>query len=144
MVIEQRRRWIANLVIIEAAGAGTAIAQELWREYPGIHSFRPRLNKEVRLVAQSGRISDGVIRLPPDAPWLDAFRDELIAFPNGRHDDQVDTLSQFLEWADPHYVERRIDCLPHNGRPSGRPRPPGRTREGRTSILRIRAKGWPQ
>ena len=81
MVIEQRRRWNANLVLIEASGAGTAIAQELWREYRGIHTFRPRQNKEVHLVAASGKLSDGVVRLPPDAPWLDAFRDELIAFP---------------------------------------------------------------
>jgi phage terminase large subunit-like protein len=24
---------------------------------------------------------------------------ELLAFPNGRHDDQVDSVSQFLKWA---------------------------------------------
>ena len=131
MVIEQRRRWNANQVVIEDSGAGTGIAQELWQAYPGIRSFRPQHNKEVRLVAQSGKISDGVIRLPPDAPWLDPFRKELLTFPNGKHDDQVDCLSQFMDWADPYYVEHLIDCLQHNGRPSGRLRPRGRTRAER-------------
>ena len=28
--------------------------------------------------------------------WLEDFRAELMQFPNGRHDDQVDSLSQFL------------------------------------------------
>ena len=36
--------------------------------------------------------------LPDKAAWLDEFRTELLAFPNGRYDDQVDALSQFLEW----------------------------------------------
>jgi hypothetical protein len=27
-----------------------------------------------------------------------AFRHELMAFPNGRHDDQVDSVAQFLDW----------------------------------------------
>ena len=36
--------------------------------------------------------------LPKSAPWLDEFRSELLQFPDGRHDDQVDSLSQFLNW----------------------------------------------
>jgi hypothetical protein len=35
---------------------------------------------------------------PEGAPWLDGFKTELLAFPRGRYDDQVDALSQFLEW----------------------------------------------
>ncbi len=37
--------------------------------------------------------------LPERAPWLDDFRLEVLAFPYGRFDDQVDSLSQFLTWA---------------------------------------------
>jgi len=124
MVLEQQRRWNAILVVIEDAGAGTSLVQELSQEHPGIYKFRPQQNKEVRLVAQSGKLSDGVVRLPSEAPWLDEFRNELRAFPNGAHDDQVDCLSQLLGCAD--HVERRVDCLQHNGRPSVRHRPQGR------------------
>jgi hypothetical protein len=32
-------------------------------------------------------------------PWLDTLMLELLGFPNARHDDQVDSVSQFLSWA---------------------------------------------
>ena len=49
--------------------------------------------------AQTAKIEAGQVFLPKDAPWLGDFLDELLAFPNGRHDDQVDSVSQFLNWA---------------------------------------------
>ena len=39
----------------------------------------------------------GSVLLPKAAPWLDAFVSELLSFP-GRHDDQVDALTQGLAW----------------------------------------------
>jgi len=41
----------------------------------------------------------GQVFLSKDAPWLDAFLNEILAFPNSRYDDQVDSFSQFLNWA---------------------------------------------
>jgi hypothetical protein len=46
-----------------------------------------------------------------------------VTFPKGRHDDQVDSLSQFLAWAQQrHRSEPRIRSL---GEPSYAFRPPG-------------------
>lgn len=42
-------------------------------------------------------VEAGQLFLPEQAPWLDTFRKELLAFPSSRHDDQVDALSQLLE-----------------------------------------------
>ena len=39
---------------------------------------------------------------PKEAPWLAAFLHEMLAFPNSRHDDQIDSVSQFLYWAEAH------------------------------------------
>ena len=36
--------------------------------------------------------------LPQQAPWLEDLRIEFASFPQGRHDDQVDSISQFLAW----------------------------------------------
>lgn len=36
--------------------------------------------------------------LPPSAPWLEEFQNEVRRFPNGAHDDQIDALSQFLDY----------------------------------------------
>jgi phage terminase large subunit-like protein len=48
----------------------------------------------------------GSVLFPSKAPWLSDFISELLAFPSGRHDDQVDSLSQALTWN----VERRQRC----------------------------------
>ena len=61
--------------------------------------IRPEGDKIVRLEAQSAVIEAGCVLLPESAPWLDDFLVEILAFPHGRHDDQVDSISQFLAWA---------------------------------------------
>ena len=50
------------------------------------------------MAAQTAKIEAGRVYLPEDAPWLGEFLSELLAFPNGQHDDQVDSVSQFLFW----------------------------------------------
>jgi predicted phage terminase large subunit-like protein len=49
------------------------------------------------LIAQTDLFAGGSVRLPRRAPWLEEFVAELLAFP-GRHDDQVDALTQGLAW----------------------------------------------
>jgi len=55
-------------------------------------------DKVVRMSASSDRIESGSVFLPREARWLDDFRTELLAFPYGSHDDQVDALSQLINW----------------------------------------------
>jgi hypothetical protein len=59
---------------------------------------KPRFDKEARFLAQSARAEAGQVHVPQDAPWLAGWLDELLAFPNGRHDDQVDSASQALDY----------------------------------------------
>jgi hypothetical protein len=51
------------------------------------------------MVAQSAKIEAGHVQLPCEADWLDTLLLEMLGFPQGRHDDQVDSVSQFLKWA---------------------------------------------
>ena len=51
------------------------------------------------MAAQTSRIEAGELILPENAPWLAEFERELLAFPGGRHDDQVDALAQLLRWS---------------------------------------------
>jgi hypothetical protein len=44
-------------------------------------------------------IESGRVRLPAKADWLESYLKELISFPRGKYDDQVDSTSQALDWA---------------------------------------------
>ena len=59
---------------------------------------RPEGGKLERMAAQTAKIEAGHVHLPENASWLGEFLSELLAFPNGRHDNQVDSVSQFLFW----------------------------------------------
>jgi predicted phage terminase large subunit-like protein len=99
------RTWKADRVLIEDAGAGKSVAQDI--RING--HFRPvlckaRIDKETRFTGCFGEIEAGHILLPINASWLEAFRSELKAFPLGRHDDQVDSLSQFINYQKVHWA----------------------------------------
>jgi predicted phage terminase large subunit-like protein len=51
------------------------------------------------MTAQTPRIESGAVYLPRQAPWIEDFRAKLMAFPAGRHNEQVDALSQGLQYA---------------------------------------------
>ena len=63
------------------------------------------------MVAQSFRIEAGHVHLPKDAHWLGTFLMELLAFPNGANDDQVDSVSQFLIWMQ-QFSQQRMTFAP--------------------------------
>jgi predicted phage terminase large subunit-like protein len=63
----------------------------------------PEGSKLVRMEAQSTRFEAGQVHLPKGAPWLSTFLHEILAFPNLCHDDQTDSVSQFLNWAEVDY-----------------------------------------
>lgn len=121
-------RWCADGVLIEHAGAGIPLLQQLRFESRNGSRFRgitPRLEKNTRFEAQTARLETGRYRIPVDAPWLEAFRRELMAFPKGRHDDQVDSMVQFLEWSGSPRGHGFLDRDPDTGRSLGRSRSDG-------------------
>ena len=99
MVIERAQAYGADIVIIEDKGSGTSLIQEL--NESGIIrpvAYTPEGDKVVRVSAHSAKIENGRVHVPRQVAWLEAFRNEVVQFPHG-HDDQIDSLSQFLWWA---------------------------------------------
>ena len=97
-VLELNRRYRADRVIIEKAGSGHALVQEL----RATNKLRPMVvspvvSKEERFNGCLAEVEAGHFLLPAQAPWLDDFRNELRAFPHGKHDDQADSFSQFVK-----------------------------------------------
>jgi predicted phage terminase large subunit-like protein len=93
----------AEAVLIEDAGPGMTLLQDLRHDLPdGMPrpiGQKPEGSKLERMMAQSAKIEAGHVHLRKNADWLDIFLLEFLAFPHGRHDDQVDSTSQFLKWA---------------------------------------------
>ena len=54
--------------------------------------FPTRGDKAVRAQSIRGRMALHGLYLPTGADWLPAFQSELLTFPTGKHDDQVDAL----------------------------------------------------
>jgi predicted phage terminase large subunit-like protein len=86
-------------VLIEDTHLGPALQTELakWSRLK-VELVRPIGDKASRLWAQAGWVHRRQILLPESATWLEPFRQEFEAFPNGAYDDQVDSFSQFLTW----------------------------------------------
>ena len=98
-VIEEADRMRADQVLIEDKGSGTGLLQSLRESGFGkAVAIEPKGDKGMRLASVTPMIEEGRVYLPQSAIWLEDYIYELCGFPGLRHDDQVDSTSQFLAW----------------------------------------------
>ena len=99
--IEQKKRWNPSAILIEDKGHGTALGQEL-KELPGysVIMIEPEGDKVTRMSVESSAVESGRVWLPEDhtVSWSAEFENECTNFPAVKHDDQVDSMSQYLFW----------------------------------------------
>jgi predicted phage terminase large subunit-like protein len=89
------RHFFATTLVTDAQAANIPVAEVV-----------ADTDKVTRAIPAAGRVHAGRVWFPAEASWLDEWTDELASFPNGTHDDQVDTLSyaarvQSAEWTPP-------------------------------------------
>lgn len=100
LVQSHAESWAADAVLIEDKASGMALIQDLRKETKlPVVAINPVADKVTRASAASPLVESGKVTLPKRAEWLPDFESELFAFPNSVHDDQVDSLSQYLNWA---------------------------------------------
>ena len=93
------KKYTPNAILIEDQTSGSPlIAQCLRNGMTGIIPRHPTTDKRTRMNGETAKLEAGSLILPKSAPWLDEFLEEYRAFPGGKHDDQMDALSQFLNW----------------------------------------------
>lgn len=98
-VLDLRNRFRADEVIMEKAGSGFALYQDLRVTGELRLVMIPSVSsKEERFNGCLAEVEAGHFLLPSEAPWLDDFRRELQAFPAGKYDDQADSFSQFVKY----------------------------------------------
>ena len=98
-VCEQCEAFAASVVLIEDKASGTQLIQKLVAD--GVHAvtrYQPQSDKIMRMHAQTAMIENGFVHLPKEAAWLAEYLHELTVFPKGKHDDQVDSTAQMLDW----------------------------------------------
>ena len=90
----------AGVVLIEDKASGTSLIQDLRADGFSDVEAAPALegDKIMRLHGQTAKIEGGFVLFPKVAPWLDTYLNELVTFPNAKHDDQVDSTVFALAW----------------------------------------------
>ena len=97
-VMEVKRRYASgSTLLIEDSPISRGLIQNLRGKSINVTDYKPDSDKRARVIAQSDLFAGSSVRFPRRAAWLEELTAELLAFP-GRHDDQVDALTQGLAW----------------------------------------------
>lgn len=93
MCLEHWANWEPDSFIVEKKSAGTAVYQELRRTGIPVQEYTPHRgtgDKYARLNSVADIIASGMVWVP-DTKWAEEVVEEMAAFPNGTHDDLVDS-----------------------------------------------------
>jgi predicted phage terminase large subunit-like protein len=98
----------AGAKLVERKANGAAVIDTLRAKIPALIPIEPEGGKDVRAAAVEPYVEAGNVFLPPgefipcpggyEPTTVAAFIEEHAVFPNGAHDDQVDAMTQALNW----------------------------------------------
>jgi predicted phage terminase large subunit-like protein len=83
-------------ILVEDAGTGSALIQEFRFTSLSAIGVKPTNDKLTRMQIAAAKFESGKVFFPRTAPWMAELEAELFSFPQSRHDDQVDSISQAL------------------------------------------------
>ena len=92
-LLQAYETWRPVAVGIEAAGLGKSTYQTAKRSRLPIIPLQPDTDKYTRALPMAILYQSGKVYHPAGSPWLHTWESELLEFPTGEHDDQVDTAS---------------------------------------------------
>ena len=97
MAHEQFEEWQPDSVIVEAKASGQPLIDEMRRSGIFVQDFSPGKGQDkiARLNAVTDMFASGHVWFPENA-WASATVEEILAFPAGEHDDEVDTMTLAL------------------------------------------------
>ena len=87
-------------VLVEDKSSGRQVCQELGRgkRIPILPVKVGKQDKIARALTVSPLVESGHVYLPENAPWLAAYMEEMLNFPNSKYKDQVDSTTQALNY----------------------------------------------
>ncbi|MGA2297996.1 MAG: phage terminase large subunit [FCB group bacterium] len=93
MIQDTFERWRPGTIGIESGQYQTTLVQIASSKGLPVKPIMPDNKKLTRALPIAARVECGDVYFKEDAFWLTAFEEELLSFPNGRHDDQVDAFA---------------------------------------------------
>jgi len=92
-------KWSPQALLIEDKSSGTSLVQDLKSETKlPVVAIEPDGDKVIRAMSTTALMESGRVWLPRSASWLLDFESVIASFPNGLHDDEVDSMSQALKY----------------------------------------------
>lgn len=97
MAHDQYEEWTPDSVVVEAKASGQPLIDEMRRSGIFVQDFSPGKGQDkiARLNAVSDMFASGQVWFPENA-WASATVEEILAFPAGEHDDEVDAMTLAL------------------------------------------------
>lgn len=132
-LVEMHEKYQPRYWAIENRTFGMSLIQNLLKS--GDAPVRPveaDTDKIARALGAGAAVAAGRVYFPAEVDWLEVWEDELTKFPNGRHDDQVDTLA---------YAVIELDKMPRHRK---RDKEPETYDEKVEAHRQQRAKGKPK
>ena len=97
-------KWKPQSILVEDKSSGQSLIQTLKNEIKTpIIAIKPKFDKITRFASHTPLFETGKIFINENAKWRIEFEKELLSFPKSSNDDQIDALSQALN-----YLKQRI------------------------------------
>lgn len=98
MAHDQYEEWQPDSVIVEAKASGQPLIDEMRRSGIFVQDFSPGKGQDkiARLNAVADMFASGHVWFP-ETSWAAQTVEEILAFPSGEHDDEVDTMTLALQ-----------------------------------------------
>jgi predicted phage terminase large subunit-like protein len=106
MILGLQRSYEPQMFIIEDGQIAKTLMPSLHEEmrkqniWPSIHLVRANTDKVSRARPLQARVRSKAVKFDKHADWWADMEDELLKFPRGRHDDQVDATSYMMQAVD--------------------------------------------
>jgi predicted phage terminase large subunit-like protein len=95
--IKLTNRYKPKFILIEDHASGQSLIQDLRSEgMMNLIGIKQKIDKITRFAAVVGLFQSGVVKIPKHSTWVKPFIKELTEFPHSKHDDIVDSVTQFL------------------------------------------------
>lgn len=85
-------KYNANIIRFESVNAYSYIADDLRDLWMAVECINPSTDKVTRLMEKEGMITSGKARFVTNWEWITMLIEQLLLFPNSKHDDLVDAL----------------------------------------------------